>query len=122
MTDTEITIADLLAAKPKRKPSPFLRKITYHMYKNKVHEQTSTSSIYKVNPKTNEPGQDPFKDCKTLADVRKTFLEIEKEELESMFQEGCDFVLAKIDKRRLNTFQQIFPQDLVNSVKFIRGE
>jgi len=97
-----------------------IRKMTYHMYKDKVHEQTSVRGIYKHNIVTGKLGVDPFKTCKTLDDVREVFIEKEKETIQGLFNEGCDFVLAKIDKRNLTTFQQILPQDIINSVRFIK--
>lgn len=99
-----------------------LRKVTYHLYKNKMHEQTSVRGIYKHNSVTGELGVDPFKSCKTYREIREVFLTKEKKELESLFNEGADFILVKINKRDLTTFQQILPQDLINSVKFIRGD
>jgi len=100
-----------------------IRKMTYHLYKDQVHEQSQVRGIYKYNQVTfEESGLDPFKLCKTMADVRAVFLKAEKKELSSIFKEGADFVLVKIDKRKLSYFQQILPHELNNSVKFIKEE
>jgi len=100
-----------------------IRKVTYHLYKDQVHEQTQVRGVYKYNQKTCEAsGIDPFKYCKTLADVKRVLLTSEKKELVSIFKEDVDFVLVKIDKRKLNYFQQIFPNELINSVQFIKED
>jgi len=97
-----------------------IRKMTYLMFRDQIHEQTSTRGIYKHNIVTGKPGIDPFKACKSLSDVKEVFLTDELETLEGLFREGCDFLLVKINKRNLTTFQQIFPYELNNSVRFIR--
>jgi len=100
-----------------------IRKITYHLYKDQVHQQTSVRGIYKHNRVTGEDGVDPFKHCKTIKSVKEVLLTSEREELTKIFKDdeySTDFVLVKINKRNLSFFQQIFPYELNNSVRFIR--
>lgn len=100
-----------------------IRKVTYHLYKDQVHEQSHVNGVYKYNQKTLEQtGVDPFKHCKTMREVKEVFLTSERKELTSIFAEDVDFVLVKIDKRKLNYFQQILPHELNNSVRFIKEE
>ena len=101
-----------------------MRKITFQLYKDKKHEATHQSSLYKFNKLTGEEAIDPFKSCKTLDDVRQVLLTGKKKYLQQIFneKEKYDFVLVKINKRGLGIFQQIFPQELINSVRFIKEE
>mgnify|MGYP003611288050 CR=1 FL=1 len=100
--------------------SKIARKITYHLYRDCVHEQTHISSLYKFNVVTGARNLDPYQGCKSLGDVKNQILISDRKNLSHFFKEGYDFVLAKIDKRGLCTFQQIFPNDLVNSIRFLK--
>jgi len=97
------------------------RKITFQLFKDKKHDASHVSSMYKYNTKTGEKIVDPYKSCKGLDDVRQVLLVHLRKELLSFFNdEGYDFVLAKINKRGMSHFQQIFPDELVNSINFIK--
>jgi len=96
-----------------------LRKMTFHLYRNQIHEQTHVSSFYKYNAVTGKKVTDPFKFCKTLKEVKTIFLTSEKKRVLEFFDERFDFVLFKINKRGLSVFQQLFPHELNNSVRFI---
>lgn len=97
-----------------------IRKVTFHLYKNQTHEQTQISSTYKKNRRTGELNRDPYKLCKTLKEVKEVLLTEEREDVSKLFKEGFDFVLFKINKGGLSVFQQIFPNEINNSVRFIR--
>lgn len=102
--------------------SEISRRITYHLYKDRVHDQTHIRSLSKYNKITGERSIDPYRGCKSLKDIKEQILLSDKKNLSSFFKEGYDFVLVKIDKRGLSTFQQIFPNDLVNSIRFLKGD
>jgi len=108
---------------PKNKDK-ILRKMTFQIYKNQKHESTQQSGIYKYNQVTGKEVADPFKKCKSLDDVKRVLIEDRPDYLKSIFseEEKPDFVLVKIDKRGLSVFQQIFPNELVNSVRFIKED
>lgn len=81
------------------------RKVVTEIYQNNFHTQTQESGLYETD-KDGNPTTDPFKDCKTMQDVRAVLL-LEKEGrkyLESSFNTGdpdynAEFVLVKINKR-----------------------
>ena len=106
------------------KNKKILRKITFHLYKDRIHQQTQEIGIYQNNNITGEKIVDPFKTCKTLEDIRKTLITKERATLLNLFEEkiGWDFILVKVNKKGLNFFQQIFPTDLVNSIRFIKED
>jgi hypothetical protein len=97
-----------------------IRKVTFHLYKNQTHDQTQISSVYKSNRVTGELGKDPYKLCKNLKEVKEVLLTDEREVVSKIFKEGFDFILFKINKGGLSVFQQIFPNELNNSVRFIK--
>lgn len=99
--------------------SGVLRKITFHLYADGVHQQTHISKLYKHNKITGDKVVDPYMSCKNIKDIKENVLYYHKKELNSFFEEGFSFVLVSVNKRRLGTFQQILPTDLLNSVRFI---
>jgi len=88
------------------------RRITFQLFKNKVGTEFHKRSIYKINRVSGEENNDPYRECKTLADVRQVLLTVDKDTLASLFSEGFDFILVKIDKRNLTSQQQFFPDDI----------
>ena len=103
-------------------PKNIIRRMTIHLYQNQIHQQTEVVSLHKHNLVTGDLVEDPFKFCKNLKDVKEVFLTKEKKTISKLFEEGFDFILAKIDKRGLSNFQQILPHELLNSVRFIKND
>jgi hypothetical protein len=93
-----------------------IRKMTFHIYEDNCHATTQSTGIY-------EGGEDPFKDCTTLKEVREVFLTTAKKPLEQAFKEydneKIDFVLAKINKRNLSIFQKFSKYELSNTGSFV---
>lgn len=96
--------------------------ITYYLFKKGVHEETSIRRNFKYNKNNGLEIKDVFSSCKTLRDVKEKLIDSYKKEISSIFKEGYDFLLFKTNKRGLSTFQQVVPNDLVNSIHFLKDE
>lgn len=101
--------------------SKFGTKITFQLYNGGIHTQTHICRKYKINQVTGDPVEDIFKSCRSLKELKETLLLKEKNLLISLFKE-CDFILFKVNKRNFSVFQKILKSDILNSVRFIKGD
>ena len=90
--------------------------MSFEVYVDKVNQYTQKRGVY-------ETGEDNFKHCKSLKEIRDIFLTKEKDTLRDAFKidgKKADFVLAKVNKKGLATFQCFYDWELENSTRFIK--